>query len=284
MRYAVLAGRRETGDKNQNSCVQKDRGNACADYTDYAGYIDYNDYIPGRIERIRYYIICAAGLAFTGWLFFNSPAAAAGLALLSAAFEKKWRQSKAGARRRELAAQFKDMLFSLSASFQSGRHMREAILEARENMLEIYPAGAPINAELDLMARRMGAGGESEREALFDFARRSGSEDARNFADVYYTCLTTGGDLCGVVNRTAGAILEKMTIRRELDTVMAQKKYEAKLLTGVPYMILLYLRFSSPAYLEQLYTTAAGLCVMTAALGALAAAFFWSGRIMDINV
>ena len=245
---------------------------------------DYRDYIPEKKERFKYFGLCAAGLAFTGWLFFDSLFAAAALALLAVPLEKAWRKGRADARRGELSSQFKDLLFSLSASFQAGRHMREAIQEARGNLLEIYPGSAPINVELDLMARRMGAGGESEREVLFDFARRSGSEDARNFADVYYTCLTTGGDLAGVVNRTAEAILEKMAIRREIDTLMAQKKYEAKLLTAVPFLILLYLRFSSPEYLTPLYTTAAGLCVMALALVALAAAFFWSGKIMEIEV
>jgi len=246
--------------------------------------IDYREYIPERKERLKYFSVCMAGLAFTGWLFFDSLFAVVVLALLAFPLEKTWRKSRADARRRELAVQLKDLLFSLSASFQTGRHMTEAIMEARENLLEIYPSTAPINIELELMARRLRSGGESDREVLFDFARRSCNEDARNFADVYYTCLTTGGDLCGIVNRTAEVILEKMTIRRDIDTLMAQKKYEAKLLTAVPFMILLYLRFSSPAYLEQLYTTAAGLCVMGAALGALAIAFFWSGKIMDIEV
>jgi len=245
---------------------------------------DYRDYIPDKRERISYYLVSTGGLLFTGWLFFDSIAAAICLALLAIPLEKKWRQSRAASRRRELAVQFKDLLFSLSASFQSGRHMTEAIREAGSNMREIYPPGAPINIELELMNRRIGAGGESDREVLFDFAKRSGNEDARNFADVYYTCLKTGGDLNGVVNRAAGILIEKMTIRREIDTLMAQKKYEAKLLTVVPFIILLYLRFSSPEYLMPLYTTAAGLCVMAAALGALAAAYIWSGRIMDIEV
>ncbi|MCL2111230.1 MAG: type II secretion system F family protein [Clostridiales bacterium] len=246
--------------------------------------VDYSQYIPERRERCKYYALCMAGMALTGWLFFDSFIAAALLALFAFPLEKVWLKSRTAARRKELSAQFKDMLFSLSASFQSGRHMKEALEEAKTNMLEVYPASAPINIELDLMLRRMGAGGESDREVLFDFARRSGSEDARNFADVYYTCLTTGGNLCAVVNRTAEVILEKMTIRREIDALMAQKKYEAKLLTAVPFLILMYLKFSSPAYLEQLYTTAMGLCVMAAALGALAIAFFWSGKIMDIEV
>jgi len=245
---------------------------------------DYRDYIPDRRQRAKYYLLSAGGLILTGWLFFDNAALAVCLALLAIPLEKKWRKSRALARRKELAAQFKDLLFSLSASFQSGRHMAEAIGEAGKNLLEIYPANAPINIELDLMNRRMAAGGESEREVLFDFALRSGSEDARNFADVYYTCLITGGDLNGVVNRTAGILMEKMTIRREIEAQTAQKKYEAKLLTFVPFVILLYLRVSSPEYLLPLYTTAMGLIVMAAALGALVVAFLWSGRIMDIEV
>lgn len=246
--------------------------------------MDYRQYNPSHKERIRYYAVCIGGLVLTGWLFFDSPVASVLIAFFAVPFEKRWRKANADKRRKELSVQFKDMLFSLSASFQAGRHMAEAIDEARVNLLDIYPASAPINTELDLMVKRMGYGGESDRSVLFDFARRSGSEDAMNFADVYYTCLTTGGDLCRVVNRTAEAILEKMTIRREIDTLMAQKKYEAKLLTIVPFLILLYLRFSSPDYLMPLYSTAAGLCVMTAALGALAAALFWNEKIMDIEV
>ena len=241
-------------------------------------------YCPNRKDLIKYYMICIAGLAFTGWLFFDSFVAAAALCVLAKPFEKYWRQSFTKKKRKELAVQFKDMLFSLSASFQSGRHMEEALGEAQKNLLEIYPPDAPINIELGLMVKRIVLGGESDREVLFDFAKRSANDDAKNFADVYYTCLTTGGDLIGVVNRTAEVILEKMSIRREIDTLMAQKQYEAKLLTAVPFMILLYLRFSSPDYLELLYTTAMGLLIMTAALGAIVVSFFWSGKIMDIRI
>ena len=247
-------------------------------------YTDYRVYIPKRNERAKYYAVCAAGLAFTGWLFFNSPFAAAALAFLSVPFEKKWRETRAAAKRKELFAQFKDMLFSLSASFQSGRHMAEAIDEARKNLRTVYPAEASINVELESMTKRMRSGGESDKDVLYDFANRSGNDEARNFADVYYTCLTTGGDMAFVVNRTAEVILEKMTIQREIETLMAQKKYEAKLLTAVPFMILLYLRFSSPDYLAGLYNTPAGVCIMAAALAALVVSFFWSEKIMDIKI
>jgi tight adherence protein B len=245
---------------------------------------DDGDDAPTRKERAKYYALCAAGLAFVGFLFFNSPIAAAVLGLCSIPLERYWRQSRAAARRRQLASQFKDLLFSLSASFQSGRHMREALAEAQANMQLAYPADAPINTELARMVRGICAGGEREKDVLFEFARRSGIEDAMNFADVYFTCLATGGDVVRVTAHAAEAIMDKMAIRREIEMLTAQKKYEAKMLTALPILILLYLKFSSPGYLTPLYTTLAGLLVMVAALGALAVSFFWGEKIMEIEV
>lgn len=243
-----------------------------------------DEYEPSSGERAKYYILCAAGLAFVGYLFFDSLIAAVALGLCSIPFEKQWRRSREEARKSQLALQFKDMLFSLSASFQSGRHMGEAILEARANMRLAYPENAPINIELARMARGIESGGESEKDVLFEFARRSGIDDVLNFADVYFTCRTTGGDVVRVIAHAAETIMDRMMILREAEMLTAQKKYEAKLLTALPILILCYLRFSSPDYLVPLYTTAAGVLVMAAALAALIVSFFWSARIMRIDI
>ena len=243
-----------------------------------------NEYDPTLKDRVKYYVLCAAGLAFVGYLFFNSPVAAVILCLGSIPLERYWRKSREVTRRRILAIQFKDMLFSMSASFQSGRHMKEALVEAQVNMKLAYPPDAPINIELARMVRGIESGGEREKDVLFDFARRSGIDDALNFADVYFTCLTTGGDVVKVTAHAAETIMDKMTIRRELEMLTAQKKYEAKILTALPILILLYLKFSSPGYLTPLYTTVAGVIVMAAALTALVCSFFWSEKIMEIEV
>ena len=243
-----------------------------------------SEYEPSKKERTKYFALCSIGLAFVGFLFFNSLIAAAVLGLCSIPLEKYWRKSREASRRRQLAVQFKDMLFSMSASFQSGRHMREAIIEAQAGMKLAYPANAPINIELARMVRSLESGGEREKDILFEFARRSGSDDALNFADVYFTCLTTGGDIVKVTARASETIMDRITIRREIEMLTAQKKYEAKLLTALPVMILVYLRFSSPDYLTPLYSTFAGLLIMATALAALVVSFFWGEKIMDIEV
>ncbi|MCL2492622.1 MAG: type II secretion system F family protein [Clostridiales bacterium] len=246
--------------------------------------IDYSVYTPERQERLRYYGLYMAGAAMLGILFYNHFIASALLALTAVPAERYYRALLAARRRRELSAAFKDMLLSLSSSFQTGRHMTEALREAKDNLLLIYPKNAAINRELEQMTRRLSAGGESEREVLFDFARRSCNEDVQNFADVYYTCLTTGGDIVKVVHRTADALVEKIAIRREIEALTAQKQYESKLLTAMPLVILLFLRFSAPDYLDALYGTLAGRLLMTGALAALVASFVWSNRILSMEM
>jgi tight adherence protein B len=246
--------------------------------------MNYEHYEMKKRERIRYYGVAVIGFAAIGYLFYGSPIASVLLALCAIPAERYYKSYLAQARRQKLAVEFKDMLLSLSASFATGRQMAEAICEARDNLLLVFPADAPINVELEWMVRRLASGGESEREVLFDFANRSRCEDARSFADVYYTCLTTGGDLMKVVNRTASVIVDKMEIRRELETLTAQKKYEAKILTAMPILIVLFLRLNSPDYLAPLYGNPLGICVMTAALGALVLSFFWTNKIMEIEV
>ncbi|MDR1816091.1 MAG: type II secretion system F family protein [Clostridiales Family XIII bacterium] len=241
--------------------------------------IDY-----GKKQRLTYFAVFACGAVVLGFLFFNNAVACAILFAGAFPFERHYKKMLAERRRKQLSVEFKDLLLSLSSSFQTGRHMGEAIREARENLLLIYREDAPINVEVAQMVRRIEQGGESERDVLFDFATRSGSEDARNFADVYYTCLTTGGDIVKVVNRTAEVLIEKMAIRREIEMLMAQKQYEAKLLAGIPLLILAYLRFSSPDYIACLYDTVFGTMLMAGALAALAASVLWSSKIMEIEV
>jgi len=245
---------------------------------------NYETYIPTKKERSRYFALFFAGAIVLGFLFFNNIIACVLLAVLAFPAEKYYKRLLAQNRKAELGNEFKDMLTSLSASFQTGRQMAEALREARDNLLLIFPPNAPINVELSQMVRRLDSGGESEKDVLFDFANRSGCEDARNFADVYYTCLTTGGDVIKVVNRTAEVLIEKMAIKREMETLMAQKKYEAKILTVVPILIIVFLRLNSPEYLTPLYTTIPGIFVMAGALAALAASLVWSNKIMSIEV
>ena len=134
------------------------------------------------------------------------------------------------------------------------------------------------------MGKNISENRESDIQIFLDFAKRSHCEDIDNFVQVYMTCRTMGGNLEKVIKSTTEIIVDKINIESEIRTLTAQKKFEGKIISMMPFAILLLLNLFSPDYLEPLYTTLTGRIVMTAALGGLVFAFFLTERLTAIEV
>ena len=98
------------------------------------------------------------------------------------------------------------------------------------------------------------------------------------------TAKRTGGDLLKVIRMTSQSIGDKTGIQREIRTVVAAKKLEANIMSTIPVLIILYVWFSMPGFLEPMYTTLVGRIVMTVTLGFYVAAILLLRKIVDINV
>ena len=62
------------------------------------------------------------------------------------------------------------------------------------------------------------------------------------------------------------------------------RQMEQRIMSIVPWGILLYLRATSAEYMAVLYTSTAGRGVMTVCLGLYLVAWFWGKQITDIQV
>jgi tight adherence protein B len=244
---------------------------------------DYRYHKLTRTERKRYYPVAACAAFILGLIFYHNVFIAVPMALLSLPCKKYYEEYLASKRRTELSIQFKDLLASLSGSFSTGRQLVEALNEADGNLRLIYAADAPIVVEIEYMVGRLNER-EAEKDVLYDFANRSACEDIADFVDVYFICLATGGDTIHAIRQASEQIVDKIDIRNEILTLTVQKKYEARILSGLAPLLLLFLWLSSPDYLAPLYGTMAGVLIMTVALAVQAIAFYWSTKITDIQV
>lgn len=184
----------------------------------------------------------------------------------------------------ELTHQFRDMLYSVSASVSAGRHLPEALFAARENMKLIYGDQGLIVQELNTIVKGLYESKESEEQVLMSFAKRTGIEDIEDFVEIYLTCRSTGGDLEGIIIKTANVIMEKITIQREIQMLTAQKKFEGKLLMALPFIVIGFLELSSPEYLSVMYETIQGRIMMTAALIGICLAYVISSKVTAIDI
>jgi len=247
-------------------------------------YTNYDEYDLTKKESWLFYISCGLLLFVTGMLFYKNIIISVVLVAATLPLKKYYSKSVAKKRKAELAIQFKDLLYSLSASFATGRHMISALEEAYENLLLIYKRDDMIMVEIKHICDCLIVNKQSEEEVLYDFAKRSGINDIMNFIEVYFTCRNTGGDIQKVVNDTASVITDRIDISREIDAITAQKKYEARILTFIPLLLIAFLQLTSPDYIAPLYSTVKGVLIMTVCIGMIAVAFVWSMKISEIRV
>lgn len=244
----------------------------------------YEIYRMNKKEKYWALFQSALILFIAAYVFYQNIGLSLLFSGLSVFSEKLFQDRLIRKRRTELCEQFKDALYSISSSISAGRQMPYAIKEAIINLGLLYSQEAYMLKEFKFMVKRFEETHESMEEIFKDFAFRTGVEDIMNFADIYVTSRESGGDLETIIRKTSETIIEKINIKREIHTLIAQKKYEARILTAMPFIVILFLTFVSPGYLNEMYTTLIGRVVMTIGLLAIGVSYKWSSKITDIEV
>ena len=137
--------------------------------------------LRGKEKAIFFLCIITAGLA-VGILFYDSLAVSAVTAALLLMAMPQYKEKVVRKHQQELLMQFKDLLYSISASVSSGRNMADALAESKVFCGGSYEKSDYIMIELDHMTAMLSNGNETDTEVLYDFARRSGLSDAEDFA------------------------------------------------------------------------------------------------------
>lgn len=244
----------------------------------------YSQYSLSSKEKKVYYRCSILASLLLGFLFYKSFF----MSILFFGFtikgERVFANYLAEKRRSELTDQFRDFLYSVSASISAGRQMPEALQEAKENLLLLYPKEALICRELDYMVRGIYESKLAVEVLLKDFAARTELPDICQFVEVYCICKTTGGNLQRVIEKTVSVMIDKININREIRVLTVQKRLEANILTLIPLAIIAFLNVMSPTYLIALYTTLQGRILMTVALLGIGGAYAWSMKLTRIEL
>ncbi|OAS16535.1 hypothetical protein A8708_19645 [Paenibacillus oryzisoli] len=246
-------------------------------------YIDYNHYQLSSKQRVAAILMLALPAFLIGYIFYQNVILAAVLASIGFLFPRFRRQHLVQKRKNMLYVQFKQALSCLSSSMTVGKSIESAFREAWEDLKLLYPDPAClIVVEFGLICRKV-ENGEPIESALKHFADRSHLEDIQSFSDVFLTCKRTGGNLVEVMKRTATVIADKLEITQEISVMVAQKRFESRVLVVAPILIVAVLAFSSPDYMVPLYR-GSGILIMTVCLSLLGACYVLTQKIMNIKV
>lgn len=246
--------------------------------------INYDEYEMSTNEKILWSLVGVAVIFVIGLIFYNNVIWSLVVALIGIKYKDIKRKDIIYKRKQDLLIQFKEMLYSVSSSLSAGKSVEAAFKEAYEDMITIFGERKDIYILEELLSinRKLEMNYTLE-EALQDLAQRSGLDDIKTFADVFIACNKTGGNLNKVIQNSSQVIGDKIEIKQEISVLISGKRLEAKILTFIPFILILLMGVMAPDLLKNLYTTM-GRVLSTIALIIIGIATLWSNKITNIEV
>ena len=193
------------------------------------------------------------------------------------------KKEKKKKRERELKKQFLDGIRLMATTLQAGYSPENALREAVKELKKVYTPEAYIIQEFEQMEVQIAVSRNLE-VLLLDFGQRSGIDDIQSFAEVFMTAKRSGGDLLAIIRNTIACIQQKQETMQEIETCLAGKVMEQKIMSMIPLLILAYMKLASPEFLDVMYGNTAGIAIMGICLGVYGAAYIWGRKIVNIEV
>lgn len=238
--------------------------------------IKTKDYIRGVLQT--------TGLTgMMAWLYYRSLWGIIVLVPVWIWYYRMWWDKCIYKKSMDFQLQFKNAIQALASSLSTGYSVENAWKEAEKDLALLYEPDIRIRKELHMIVTQLRINIPLE-QALEEFVQRVQMEDVRNFTAVFVTAKKSGGDMVAIIRNTAGQIGDKIDVKREIDTILAAKEYEFKVMTAIPYVIIGYMSFSFPEFMGNLYGNVIGIGVMTVCLGIYIGAYYLGVKIIRIEV
>ena len=219
----------------------------------------------------------------TAEVFYHTPLAIPFLLPLAIPIGLACQRREQQKRREELGEEFKEMMSSVLTSLRAGYSAENAIRDSCREMAFQYGEESQICREL----RRIVHGMDNRipvENLLQEFAQRSDVEEIREFAEVFAIAKRKGGNMTQILQRTISLIQNRMEVEKEIRVMISSRKMEQLIMDAAPFVIILYIKATSPGFFDILYGNTAGVLIMTCCLAAYSGALVLSEKIMDIRV
>lgn len=243
-------------------------------------------YFQQDIKRSEYaaaVIKTAILFAVISYLFYESLLAFVLLAPVGVCYFLGWEAECIRRKQREFQEQFREAIQSIAASMRVGYSVENAMKEAKKDLSVLYQEEAAIQREFTHMVRQIYLQVPME-QIMEEWAGRVCDEDVRNFVNVFVMAKKSGGNMIGIMRSTTARIRDKLEVRAEIETMLAARKYEFKVMSVIPFGMIAYMKLSFPEFMSALYGNVIGIGVMSVCLAVYFGAYMLGERIVNIEI
>lgn len=186
--------------------------------------------------------------------------------------------------KRQSRLEFKEMLLSVYNSLSAGYSLENSMRAARDDLRAVN-GGKRSALEQQLLILCSGLEMNQPVEVLMErMASELGVDEAEQFAHILWMIKRNGGNLIQIIKKSVEHMNQKIQVKEEILTMVSAKKMEQKIMSVMPFFILLYVRLMNPGYFQVLYGSLGGVLLTTVCLAVLAGSVLWAKRIVEIEV
>lgn len=145
----------------------------------------------------------------------------------------------------------------------------------------------PMASEFRRVVQEVGLGRSTE-EALSNLMRRMPSDDLDLLITAVNIQMEVGGNLAQILDTIGHTIRERVRIKGEINTLTAQGRISAWVITGLPIGLAIIVTMINPSYMAPIFTFGlppeAWCCLPVTSLAMIVIGYFAIMKIMDIEI
>jgi len=217
----------------------------------------------------------ALGL-FIGTLLVSGFLSVIGL-LVGALLPVLWLKRRQRKRLGKLEEQLPEAIDMLVTAMRSGYSFQAGMRFIGEEV------SAPLGAEFARFYEEQRLGMEV-RTSLLEMQERVGSLDLKMFVTAVLIQRETGGNLSEILGNISGVMRQRAELRGEIQTLTAESKMSAKILTSVPIALFIALWWLDPQYMGIMFSELLGQIMIATGLVMIASGYSIMMKIANVDI
>lgn len=183
---------------------------------------------------------------------------------------------------KQIREEFKLFMESMASALNAGYALENVFEIIRQDLL-LVDKSSVLAVECEKMQRKIEMK-QAVEKILVELGEETTVSEIQEFAQVIVIAKRSGGNMIQIIRDTCQQMDQSLQVEQEIEVMVAAKKMEQTIMLLVPFGMIFYLRVSNPGYLDCLYQTVIGHIVMTVCLIMIGISYWWSKKIIDIQI
>ena len=177
---------------------------------------------------------------------------------------------------------FKEVITLVSGNLNAGYSLENSWIMAGKEFVNVFGNDNQMAEEIEIIAHGLSVK-QSLTFMLRCLAAKSGINEIGEFANVMEIANKYGGNSSMIIRQTCLNMTDRNAVSEEIETLIASKKMEGRILLAMPFIMIAYMKLTNPGYIEIMYETMLGRVIMCFCILTIIACEIWMKRIMKIN-